>query len=1096
MKIGFVCLRGLDTFIKPVIDRIRLQVDVDLILVDALTKEHFMNVRRRLTDRDVIFMEWANESTIIITQNMPDLLRDKKVIVRCHSYEVLNGMIKQVDFTHVDDIIFVAYHVERHAHSLFQGTVPWDSPDGTRLHIIPNGVDTGKFKLTLHSHGPNISHLGHMSDKKGPMLLAQAANVLPGMKFHLGGDWQDERYSAYIKYHQLRGLCSNINVHGHISNVNKWYQDKNFAICTSPWESQNMSIMEAMACGVMPLIHDFPGSREIYPSAYIWSSLSDLLRLIENAKNDYDSRRYRDFVESSYNAFQLVEQVVDVIKLERSVKGTGAEITETVVDIASKPSEKKEDVPKICAVIAHKNGTSGDHTIYDAVDSLLEQTVPVDEIIIVDDNSDQRHRQDLMETVKRNYGDNVTTIFSARTNWIHRSRNDGALRGSQKGCNYLMFLDHDDTIHPNYVETSLKILKENPDVNFVYPKMVYVDEDGDTNTFVAPQYSREELSVRNYVCYGSFMRMKAFWGVNGFDPYLNDCRNHLCEWHLWLRMGKGAPNNETSFYYSVSSSGSHSNWIRSRMDMVAQMAYRMGSRDPVKKNENKRILFVAKGVDKYAPIDTSFEFGTWIQPLQEYGDVFCYFYDVAIQCGIDPNEDLKAFTKYIQPDIVFHPAYKYDIGIETWKDIPGIKIVWMSDDNWRFVDYGSRYCKHFDYVITTYPKYVQLYNSMGKHCICSQWAANGNLFYDRGMFRQFDIAFVGARYAERKATLDLIEETFPDANIFFGGRDIGPYLTMQKMAEIYASSKIVINFAAGANGAPQIKCRLFEASACGALVFQEEAPGLSDLFSKDEIVTFGSLATKRGENELVEKLKIAQREIKWVKSTAERQHKRTLECHMWKNRFDVIFEYIEKNQVRNVYDDDFHARHLNYKDIYDYIAKVIGIHINPASAVDYGCGIGLLLNALDKLQVNVAGFESSQNAIRHTPQSVVDKIHHTPLLAWKKVSEVVDPADEKTSLAVCMEVGEHIDDNEIELLVSRFDGADMVWFTAAPPGQYGEGHINCQPASYWVDQFKLFGFEPDWVFTYKMKLELQKNQRIVLGYPWFRDNLIIFRRKE
>ncbi|MCA9789386.1 MAG: hypothetical protein KC462_06410, partial [Cyanobacteria bacterium HKST-UBA05] len=53
-------------------------------------------------------------------------------------------------------------------------------------------------------------------------------------------------------------------------------------------------------------------------------------------------------------------------------------------------------------------------------------------------------------------------------------------------------------------------------------------------------------------------------------------------------------------------------------------------------------------------------------------------------------------------------------------------------------------------------------------------------------------------------------------------------------------------------------------------------------------------------------------------------------------------------------------------------------------------------------------------------------------------------------LAMCVEIAEHIPNRCSRQLVKTLTKAsDTVFFTAAPPGQGGVGHINEQPQAFW-----------------------------------------------
>jgi hypothetical protein len=69
-------------------------------------------------------------------------------------------------------------------------------------------------------------------------------------------------------------------------------------------------------------------------------------------------------------------------------------------------------------------------------------------------------------------------------------------------------------------------------------------------------------------------------------------------------------------------------------------------------------------------------------------------------------------------------------------------------------------------------------------------------------------------------------------------------------------------------------------------------------------------------------------------------------------------------------------------------------------------------------------------------------------------------------IVLSLEVGEHIPAEKADAYVNfiaRTIGVELIYFSAARPGQGGEGHINLQPKAYWVEKFHQAGFwlDPD-----------------------------------
>ncbi|MFM1757422.1 MAG: hypothetical protein RL621_2419 [Bacteroidota bacterium] len=98
------------------------------------------------------------------------------------------------------------------------------------------------------------------------------------------------------------------------------------------------------------------------------------------------------------------------------------------------------------------------------LDSILNQTVKVDEIVVCEDNSTDNTREILEKYNKANPG-----LFKI----LHNSQNLGSNKNAEKAiqhCNGdIVFLsDHDDEWLPNKVERTLQYFEQNPTMNGVF----------------------------------------------------------------------------------------------------------------------------------------------------------------------------------------------------------------------------------------------------------------------------------------------------------------------------------------------------------------------------------------------------------------------------------------------------------------------------------------------------------------------------------------------------------------------------------------------------------------------------------------------------
>jgi len=63
--------------------------------------------------------------------------------------------------------------------------------------------------------------------------------------------------------------------------------------------------------------------------------------------------------------------------------------------------------------------------------------------------------------------------------------------------------------------------------------------------------------------------------------------------------------------------------------------------------------------------------------------------------------------------------------------------------------------------------------------------------------------------------------------------------------------------------------------------------------------------------------------------------------------------------------------------------------------------------------------------------------------------------NKKFDLAISMEVAEHLDESYADIFLDNIcRHSDIVLFSAAHIGQGGDGHINEQPMTYWIEKFE------------------------------------------
>lgn len=181
---------------------------------------------------------------------------------------------------------------------------------------------------------------------------------------------------------------------------------------------------------------------------------------------------------------------------------------------------------------------------------------------------------------------------------------------------------------------------------------------------------------------------------------------------------------------------------------------------------------------------------------------------------------------------------------------------------------------------------------------------------------------------------------------------------------------------------------------------------------------------------------------------------------------------------------------------YRTMARFIKRNLVHRTAIDFGCGSGLMLNYLAALDPEFRGwgFDGSADGLDAARR------HAATLGVENRVSYVLqDLRDYKiepsslVDLSICIEFAEHIEDEHSESLASQISACASRWifFSAAQPGQPGENHVNCRPRWFWISLFSRLGWSVDVQITDKLYNYAAK--WVPLAY-WFRDNAFVLRR--
>lgn len=155
--------------------------------------------------------------------------------------------------------------------------------------------------------------------------------------------------------------------------------------------------------------------------------------------------------------------------------------------------------------------------------------------------------------------------------------------------------------------------------------------------------------------------------------------------------------------------------------------------------------------------------------------------------------------------------------------------------------------------------------------------------------------------------------------------------------------------------------------------------------------------------------------------------------------------------------------------------------LNPHSVIDVGCGNGDLVSGFyRKLKYPCYGIEGTVNALESIEPWLENYVF---------IRDLRHPLDDfilkKLDLAICLEVAEHIEEEYAEVFMDNLCGlSDTILMSAAPPGQGGKCHVNCQIWDYWFYLFTARGYRPNHAVVEALKIhwEKWKNQKGIKAY--------------
>ena len=248
-------------------------------------------------DADVVFLDWCNMPAFLVSQIDPGSAR---MMIRLHSYEIFTVWPQLVDFSRVDDLIFVSEHIR----DLAVAAVPaLRGSQAPRLHVLPNALALGRFERPKSEAARfTVGMIGFAGMAKDPLWALEVLRELRAIDDRyrmllIGGDFQEGHTDTSRTYgREFQQKLSGFERTGIVERIG--YSDDVAAeltrigtiLSSSVREGLQTSVIEGAASGAVPVVRDWPffagkksGARTLYPQDWVVETPHEAARRIVEA---------------------------------------------------------------------------------------------------------------------------------------------------------------------------------------------------------------------------------------------------------------------------------------------------------------------------------------------------------------------------------------------------------------------------------------------------------------------------------------------------------------------------------------------------------------------------------------------------------------------------------------------------------------------------------------------------------------------------------------------------------------------------------------------------------------------------------------------
>ncbi len=245
--------------------------------------------QRLLNQADIIIAEWCLGNAVWYSKNVRS---HQRLLVRLHLQERDTGFPYKVNMDNVHKVIFVGPHILREVQRMCSWPVE-------KLEVLPNYVDEVDFNRDkLEDSTFNLGMSGICPSRKRMDLaldmLEHLRSVDSRFKLYIKGkmpweyEWLWKKPEERSYYEQVfsridsSSLLENAVVFdSYGEDIASWYRKIGFIISTSDFESFHLAVAEGAISGAIPVVFNWEGADQIYPSSWVHSSVVEAVEFIQ-----------------------------------------------------------------------------------------------------------------------------------------------------------------------------------------------------------------------------------------------------------------------------------------------------------------------------------------------------------------------------------------------------------------------------------------------------------------------------------------------------------------------------------------------------------------------------------------------------------------------------------------------------------------------------------------------------------------------------------------------------------------------------------------------------------------------------------------------